>query len=129
MAAKDLPIYRSATRLISLLYDSTKKAPRDLRHTLVQRLLDETVEVCVGIVEANRVIGADRIPRVERLRQRITRTETLLTVALEQRCISKGAAATAMEHVDSLGRQATGWLEKTKEGAAATRKAPATTAD
>lgn len=44
---KNLPIYREAGRLVAHLHQSTRKAPRDLRHTLIQRLLDEATEVCV----------------------------------------------------------------------------------
>ena len=92
-AAKHLPIYREAYRLVAHLHQATRKAPRDLRHTLVQRLLDETVECCVDIADANRASGEDRAARIDRLANRIHRVNTLLTVAMEQRCLSTGAAA------------------------------------
>ncbi len=50
---KHLPIYRDAQRLVTELHDTTRKAPRDLRYTLVQRLLDEAVELCVDIADEN----------------------------------------------------------------------------
>lgn len=112
-AAKHLPIYRDAYRLVAHLHQVTRKAPRDLRHTLVQRLLDETVECCVDIADANRATGPDRAARIERLAGRISRVDTLLTIAMEQHCLSTGAAAVAMEHADALARQAHGWARHT----------------
>ena len=48
-AAKHLPVYKEASRLVRHLYETTKKAPRELRYTLVQRLLAESVELIVDI--------------------------------------------------------------------------------
>lgn len=111
---KTLPIYRDATILVKQLHESTRKAPRDLRFTLVQNLLGEAVEICVDIVTANRAGGPDRAARLAVLASRITRVEVLLMVAIDQRCISKGAAANAMQHLDALGRQTAGWARATK---------------
>jgi hypothetical protein len=82
----NLPIYREAYRLVSHLHQSTRKAPRDLRHTLVQRLLDESVELCVDISDANRNSGAVRAESLTRLQRRVGRVDTLLTIAREQHC-------------------------------------------
>lgn len=111
-AHKNLPIYRLAQQLVSHLHQSTRKAPRDLRHTLVQRLLDESVEICVRIVLANRTDSADRTTRAKRITaamESIARVDVLLLVAREQHCLSMGAAAVAMEHIDKLGGQAHRW--------------------
>lgn len=121
-AAKHLPIYREAYRLVAHLHAATKKAPRDLRHTLVQRLLDEAVECCVDIADANRATGPERVDRINRLASRVARVETLLAVAMEQRCMSTGAAAVAMERTDSLARQTHGWARHTRRPGADTPK-------
>lgn len=115
-AHKNLPIYRDAQRLVGHLHQSTRKAPRDLRHTLVQRLLDESIEICVRIASANRTDSSDkaeRALRIEAVQETISRTDVLLIVAREQRCLSTGAAAVAMEAIDKLGAQAFGWAKKT----------------
>lgn len=111
----NLPIYRSAYRLVSHLHQATRKAPRDLRHTLVQRLLDEAVEVCVDVADANRNSSQDRIAVLMSLQRRIGRLDTLLQVAREQHCLSTGAAAVALGHLDELGRQAHGWTRSTRQ--------------
>lgn len=120
-AANTLPIYRTAMKLVQHLHQCTKKAPRELRYTLVQRLMDECVEVCVDAADANRASGAQRARAIERLAGRIVRVEVLTAVALEQRCVSIPAAAIAMEHVESLGRQATGWAKSMKTSVTAAR--------
>lgn len=107
----NLPIYRSAYRLVQHLHQSTRKAPRDLRYTLVQRLLDESVEVCVDIADANRNTGPARSELLAALQRRIGRVDTLLAIAREQHCLSTGAAAVAMSHMDELGKQAHGWAK------------------
>lgn len=112
-AHKNLPIYREALRLVGHLHQSTRKAPRDLRHTLIQRLLDEATETCVLIASANRATGEVRAERIEALTEAITRVDVLLLVAREQHCLSIGAAAVGMEHIDALGKQAHGWGKHT----------------
>ena len=52
--AKQLPVYKEAQRLVSVLHETTKKAPRELRYTLVQKLLTEAVEIIVDIESANK---------------------------------------------------------------------------
>lgn len=106
---KQLPIYKEAQRLVSLLHDTTRKAPRDLRYTLVQKLLSESVELIVDIDSANKSSMEKRVAYIQTAQQRVTRIDILMFVSLEQRCLSKGAAIKAMEHIDALGKQVHGW--------------------
>ena len=106
---KQLPIYKEAQRLVSVLHDTTRKAPRDLRHTLVQKLLSESVELIVHIDSANKSSMEKRLEHIQTAQKCVARLDVLLFVSLEQRCLSKGAAAKAMEHIDSLGKQVHGW--------------------
>lgn len=106
---KQLPIYKEAQRLVSVLHDTTRKAPRDLRHTLVQKLLSESVELIVDIDSANKSTMEQRVAHINTAQKRVARLDVLLFVSLEQRCLSKGAAAKAMEHIDALGKQVHGW--------------------
>lgn len=113
MEAKHLPIWRDAHALVRMLHETTRKAPRDLRYSLVQRLLDEAVELCVGIDNANRVSGADRVGYIDEAQRRLVRIDVLLSIATEHRCLSKGAAAQCMDKRDAVGRQAHGWRAST----------------
>lgn len=112
--SKHLSAYKEAQLLVNALHQSTKKAPRELRHTLVQRLLNESVEMIVDIDAANRSRGRERARLIKRATRRKTRTDVLLFVAMDQRCLSIDAAGIAMEHVDSLGKQLHGWLLQTQ---------------
>lgn len=125
---KNLPIYREAQRLVTHLHQCTRKAPRDLRHTLIQRLLDETIETCVDIADANRATQT-RPDILDRLASRTHRVGTLLNVAMEQRCVSTGAAAVAMQHIDSLTRQTHGWARATQTPAMAASQSQPTPRD
>lgn len=108
-----LPIWRDAQSLVRQLTDSTRKAPRDLRYTLVQQLIGEAIELCCDIADANRATDRARADRLEQLQRRIARIDILLQVATDQRCLSLGATANAMEHLDAVGRQAHGWARST----------------
>lgn len=125
-AHQGLPIYREAIRLVGHLHQCTRKAPRDLRHTLVQRLLDESVQACVHIAMANKADKRDRADTIASLSATIARIDVLLTVAREQRCLSIGAAAVAMEHVDALGKQAHGWGRHTTSHSGKPESEPST---
>ncbi len=125
-AHQGLPIYREAIRLVGHLHQCTRKAPRDLRHTLVQRLLDESVQACVHIATANKADTRDRATAIAALAATITRIDVLLGVAREQRCLSLGAAAIAMEHVDALGKQTHGWGRHTNSHGGKPASGPST---
>lgn len=114
--ASYLPIYKEASRLVGHLYSTTKKAPRELRHTLVSRLLGEAVELVVDVDTAHRLEGKDRLDKISVVQQRVVRVSTLLSTAFEQRCLSTGAAAMCIASVDSLGAQAEGWRSFTAKG-------------
>jgi len=124
--SKSLPAYKEAQRLVSVLHETTRKAPKELRLTLVQRLLSESVEVIVDIDTANRLRGHARENQIERAKRRAARLDVLLFVAMEQRCLSKGAAGKAMEHIDNLRRQLHGWAKQTTDHLSAS---PASKAD
>ena len=119
---KQLPIYKEAQRLVSVLHNTTRKAPRDLRHTLVQKLLSESVELIVDIDSANKSAMEKRLNHIETAQKRVARLDVLLFVSLEQRCLSKGAAAEAMQHVDALGKQVHGWGKNATNQVARTEK-------
>jgi len=122
--AKQLPVYKEAQRLVSLLHEATRKAPRDLRHTLVQKLLTEAVELIVNIDTANRNELEARVKNIQLAQQRVARLDVLLFVSMEQRCLSRKAAIKAMEHVDGLGKQLHGWSRNAKNQVMRAQNAP-----
>ena len=124
MKAKQLPVYKEAQRLVSLLHESTRKAPRDLRHTLVQKLLTEAVELMVDIDTANKQSNQTRVDAIQSAQQRVARLDVLLFVSMEQRCLSRKATIKAMQHVDGLGKQLYGWSSSAKNQVLRTQNAP-----
>ena len=122
--AKQLPIYKEAQRMVSLLHEATRKAPRDLRHTLVQKLLTEAVELIVDIDTANRNGLEKRVTHIQLAQQRVARLDVLLFVSMEQRCLSRKAAIKAMEHVDGLGKQLHGWSRNAENQVMRAQNAP-----
>jgi len=73
--SKSLPAYKEAQRLVSTLHETTKKAPKELRYTLVQRLLSESVELIVDIDTANRLQGHARGNQITKAQRRNARLD------------------------------------------------------
>lgn len=110
---RHLPIWKDAQELLRLLYEGTQKAPRELRPTLVRRLLDESVELCVHVDQANRARGSARVREIIGAQRAAARIAVLLPIAIDRRCMSLGAGALAVEKQDAVSRQAHGWREST----------------
>jgi len=66
----------------------------------VQQLVNESVELCCDIADANRATDHARAHQLEQLQRRTARIDILLQVATDQRCLSLGAAANAMDLLD-----------------------------
>ena len=114
--SQKLPVYKAGTQLVSHLYQTTKKAPRELRYTLVHRLLSEAVEALVDVDEANRLFDPkERLLCLRNLQKRIVRIGVLLATAFEQRCLSTGAMALCIQTVDTFDAQLTGWAKQTEK--------------
>jgi len=99
--SKHLSAYKEAQLLVNALHQSTKKAPRELRQTLVQRLLNESVEMIVDIDAANRSRGRDRARLIERATRRKTRTDVLLD-AIDQLMTRSVPVAHYGRYVDDI---------------------------
>jgi hypothetical protein len=121
-AAKHLPVYKEASRLVNHLYATTKKAPRELRFTLVQRFLSESVELLVDIDAANRSSKHERLSYIREAQKRAVRVSVLLATAYEQRCLSRGALALCIESMAMLEKQLFGWARHTESGLALSRQ-------
>lgn len=116
--SKGLPVYKTGTQLVSHLYQTTKKAPRELRYTLVHKLLTEAVEMLVDIDTANRAFDpSDRLSFLREVQKRVIRVGVLLAVAFEQRCLSHGAMALCIQTSDALDMQLIGWAKHTEKRA------------
>jgi hypothetical protein len=115
MSSKHLPAYKAASVLVRQLYDTTKKAPRELRYTLVHRLIGESVDLLVDIDSANRSESEVRFGFIREAQKRMVRINVLMTAAYEQRCISKGAAALFVESLSTLEKQLEGWARYTQK--------------
>lgn len=113
---KALPIYKTGMQLVSHLYQTTKKAPRELRYTLVHTLLSEAVELLVDADSANRSFDASqRLSFLQSMQRRALRIGVLLATAFEQRCLSPGAMALCIQTMDSLDKQVSGWAKHTEK--------------
>jgi len=119
-SAKHLPVFKEGNRLVLDLYQTTKKAPRELRYTLVQKLLSVAIELVVSIDSANRQQKpGPRLAEIRVVQERHVRIGVLLTAAYEQRCLSKGAMAACLLRIEELEKQIVGWAKYTENSLAA----------
>jgi hypothetical protein len=108
--ATELDIYQPAYELLQLLAKLTQQYPRGYRQGLAREVFAEAQSVVVGIFRANSIIGADKIPHIETLREHLEALRLMLRLSKDLHLISLVQFAATVELTDAIGKQASGWL-------------------
>ena len=115
----DLPIHATSSKLLSLAVRMQVQMPRT-----VKRMLGEEIKaLCIGMLtamaRANGSMKAEnRIPHIVNLLEQQRTLQIMLRVCLNDRYVTVELWAQATELLDSIGKQAGGWLKKTRTKAA-----------
>jgi len=104
---QNLPIYKVAYDLLQAVISAAKQMPRDVKRLVGEKLRDECLEITLLIYEAN--VARDKSPALSALLRRLQGIEILLRVSRDQRYISTGHYAGAVQLSAQIGKQATGW--------------------
>ena len=104
---KDLPIYKVVYDLLAFVVALVASMPRNLRHQLGEKLVDECVELTVLVFRAN--VARDKAPHLSALLERLQVAELLLRLAQDLRCINRQQYGRAIEFTITIGKQASGW--------------------
>jgi hypothetical protein len=115
----ELPIYKTGAALLSLAMDVQVQMPRAFKRSIGQRIHDHCIEMLDAMALANASQRAERQRYIEEL-LKLQRTVTvLLRVSFDRRMVSPKLWGTATQLLDSIGRQAGGWLKSARERAPA----------
>ena len=104
-----LPIYKLTYDLLLRIMQVTKNFPREYRHTLGQKLKEEIIELVVIIYKAN--TAKDKEHHIEMILERIQVVQLLIRLSHDIRILPRKHYADLAEKIDSLARQAQGWLK------------------
>ena len=102
-----LPIYKAAYDLLSVVSDFVKQMPRDFKQSIGGKINTECIEITVLVFRAN--VAHDKEPHLIELLERLQVAELLIRLAKDKRLISQGAYSKAVELSTSIGKQANGW--------------------
>ena len=107
MVHTQLPIYRAADEFFGLSMDMAKQMPRDLKRLIGEKIRDECLGIMLCIQSAN--TAQDKAPHLVELVERSNTAGALLRFSVNRRLIPRSKYAVAVQLLDSIGKQATGW--------------------
>lgn len=107
----ELAIYNAAMGLLHMATTLTRNIPRDLKHSLGKRVIDECIEVLMLIARANAT--QDKRPHLTLLVEKVQVVEFLMRLFKDNRFISVPQHAKAIEVTASIGKQANAWKRYT----------------
>jgi hypothetical protein len=109
----DLPIYRTGVQLMSLAVDAQMHMPRGIKRSMGDKIADHCVEMLNLMALANATKAIERAAYIRQLLARQRAVQVLLRVCFDRRDISLGLWSKATQLLDSIGKQANGWIKKT----------------
>lgn len=106
--ATDLPIYRKAYELLTLIAKLTQNYPRGYRQGLARDVSSEAQALVTLIFRAN--CTKEKTPIIEQLRECLQTLQLQLRLSKDLRLISASQFGATVVLTDAVGKQATGWL-------------------
>ena len=114
MLTSELPIYRDAFKLLSLVIDYVNVFPKLYKHTVGQKLINVSLDLFEYIQLANRSFR-EKEKRVEYLENFIARIEllkVLVRLCGEKQIISIKQLSRLSILIEGIGKQANAWKNK-----------------
>ncbi len=107
----DLPIYAKGRDLLSLAIDVQKQLPRDVKRSLGDLIQSHCVSMLNDMALANATKQAARVKHIEHLLELLRATQVLLRVCFDKKFVSHKLWGSATLLLESIGKQAGGWLK------------------
>ena len=106
----ELPIYKVAYDLLSLILQVARNMPRDVKLQVGGALRDECLQITVLIFRAN--VAREKAPHLLEVIERLQVAELLLRLSHDLRFIGQKQYAAAIALTATIGKQANGWRKK-----------------
>ena len=108
--SEELPIFRAGYDLLENCIDLAKDLPKMLRYSVGGRMIDTNLQLLTEIYRAN--LQDDKNAALTELLVCHRTLKMLLRVVYREKVISSGRYADLLKLLDSIGRQATAWKNK-----------------
>ena len=107
----DLPIHRTGVRLLSLAFKVQEQMPRQVKRSLGEKVTAHCVDMLDLMALANATQRHERAGHLAELLKHQRTLQVLLRVSHDNRYVSPKLWAESVQLLDSIGKQATGWLK------------------
>jgi hypothetical protein len=114
-----LPIHRTGSELLGLAAVIHAQMPRGFKRTIGDKIMAHCSEMLDLMALANATRGTERVRYIREILKHVRAATVFLRVGLDLRAISSDRWALAVQRLDSVGKQANGWINKTNEKAPA----------
>lgn len=114
MAAPEMPIFTRTFDFLTWLLPATNNFPRAHRFTVTQRLLDAAFDLRERLEEANVRRGQERLERLARADEALSRVRLYLRLAADWNWLNPGQHRHAAAMLVEIGRLLGSWQKITK---------------
>jgi hypothetical protein len=109
-----LPIHKTGSQLLALAAEIHAQLPRGFKRTIGDKIVSHCSEMLDLMALANATRHEQRAQHIQQLLAHSRAAQVWLRIGFDLRKISQGAWAKAVHLLDSVGKQANGWLSKTR---------------
>ena len=109
--SEELPVFKASYDLLERLTDLAKDLPKFFRYSIGTRMVDLCLDMLAQIYRAN-MKQESRAEALTDLLISHRQLLMLLRVCYHQKALSTGRYAELIKLMDSIGRQATAWRQK-----------------
>lgn len=114
MATYDnLPVYKASYDLLQEITLFRKQLDREYKYTIGERLVNETVEMIIGVFKAN--VSVAKKDLILRIREHLEIVRLLLRLLKDLKQISLKRFASINIKIEFVSKQLTGWMRSSKE--------------
>ena len=108
-----LPIYKLSYSLARDIFSLQEKLPKNLKHTLGQKLFDTCVSCVDNIIIANS--AEEKLPHLKSIGLLIERSWTFLRMLYDFKGITQGEFKAVSERLNEITKQLLAWMKWEKE--------------
>jgi hypothetical protein len=108
----ELPIHRTGVQLLTIAVKAQEQMPRGVKRHLGDKLSHHCMEMLDRMALANATQQRERAHHIGELLKHQRAALVLLRVGHDARYISTRVWSTAIQLLDSIGKQGGGWLKK-----------------
>jgi len=114
-----LPIHKTGSQLLGLAARVHAQMPRGFKRTVGDKIVAHCAEMLDLMAMANASRGEQRARCIHEILRQQRAATVWFRVGLDLRAVATAAWGESVQLLDSVGKQANGWLGKTREKAPA----------